>query len=286
MPLPALAVVSHLDAEERRHVGDARRLLHVVRDDRDRVVALELVDEIFDARRRDRIERRRRLVHEDHVGLDCERARDAESLLLAAGEAERVLLEAVLHLVPERGMSEHALDALVEILLHAEHARPEGDVVVDRLRERIRLLEHHADPTPNLDLVDLGRVQVTAVVEDLPVDLRAGDLVVHPVQAADERALPAARRPDERGDRVLVHVERRLAERQSPAVRHRESVDVEDDVAGPHVGRRRAGQLADATAVESRCGGRLVHDCQEHAFARSSMRPVSRQPREARADAW
>ena len=100
--VPALAVLAHLDAEERGHVRDARGLLHVVRDDRDRVLALELVDEILDARRRDRIERRRGLVHEDHVRLDRERARDAEALLLAAGEAERVLLQTVLDLVPER----------------------------------------------------------------------------------------------------------------------------------------------------------------------------------------
>jgi hypothetical protein len=76
----------YLDAEERRHVGDARCLLHVVRDDHDRVVALQGVHEVLDARRGDRIERRSRLVHEQHVRLDGEAARDAEPLLLPAGE--------------------------------------------------------------------------------------------------------------------------------------------------------------------------------------------------------
>ena len=50
--------------------------------------------EILDRRRRDRIERRRGLVHEDHVRLDREAARDAEPLLLAAGEAVGVRLQA------------------------------------------------------------------------------------------------------------------------------------------------------------------------------------------------
>src|SRR5690606_42021262 len=45
--------------EERRHVGYPGRLLHVVRDDHDRVVALQFVDEFFDVLGGDRVERRR-----------------------------------------------------------------------------------------------------------------------------------------------------------------------------------------------------------------------------------
>ena len=106
--VPARAVLVQLDAEERRHVGDTCRLLHVVRDDHDRVLALQLVHQVLDARRRDRVERRRGLVHQDHVRLDGERARDAEALLLPAREAECVVLEPVLDLVPERGLAERA----------------------------------------------------------------------------------------------------------------------------------------------------------------------------------
>ena len=52
---------------------------------------------------------------------------------------------------------------------------------------------------------------------------RAGDQVVHAVETAQERALAAARRPDERGDVVLVDVERRLAKRdRAPDKRHRQ----------------------------------------------------------------
>ena len=155
IPLPALAVVMHFDREERRHVCDAGRLLHIVRHDDDRVLALQVVHEILDPRCRDRVERRRRLVHQDDVRLGGERARDAEPLLLAAGEPERGVFEAVLDLVPERGPAQAALDTVVEIVLHPERARAEGDVVVDRLRERVRLLEDHADPAAHFDRVDV-----------------------------------------------------------------------------------------------------------------------------------
>ena len=75
------------DVEERGAVGDARRLLHVVGHDDDRVVVLELLDEVFDRERRDRVERGAGLVHEQHVGGHRDRARDAETLLLSAGKA-------------------------------------------------------------------------------------------------------------------------------------------------------------------------------------------------------
>ena len=57
--------------------------------------------------------------------------------------------------VPQRRLRA-PLDTLVEVLLQPEHARAEDDVVVDRLRERVRLLEHHPDPPAHLDRVDLG----------------------------------------------------------------------------------------------------------------------------------
>ena len=104
---------------------------------------------------------------------------------------------------------ERALDDLVHVALHAEHARAERDVVVDRLGERVRLLEDHADPLAHLDRVDVGGVEVLAVVEDLALDRGAGDQVVHPVEAADQGGLAAARGADQRGDLVLADVEAR-----------------------------------------------------------------------------
>src|SRR5687768_15586424 len=96
--------VAYLDelaeVEVRRALGDARGLLHRVRDDRDRVVLLELIDQVLDARRRNRVERRARLVHEDDVGIDGDRARDTKPLLLSAREPRARLLEPVLDLGP------------------------------------------------------------------------------------------------------------------------------------------------------------------------------------------
>src|SRR6266536_6366183 len=84
------AIMLHEAAEHEEGgvLGDPRRLLHVVRDDCDRVVPLQVVDELLDLLRRDGVERRRRLVHEEDLRLDGKRARDAEALLLSAREAQ------------------------------------------------------------------------------------------------------------------------------------------------------------------------------------------------------
>src|SRR5258708_608739 len=73
--------LDHLaEIHEGGEVGDARRLLHVVGDDGDRVVVLELVDQLFDLGGRDRVERRAGLVEQDHLRLDGDGARDTEAL--------------------------------------------------------------------------------------------------------------------------------------------------------------------------------------------------------------
>ncbi len=83
------------EMEERGHLRDAGGLLHRVGDDDDGEVGCELVDQLFDLGGRDRIERRARLVHQDHFGANRDGAGDAEALLLAAGETGAACREAV-----------------------------------------------------------------------------------------------------------------------------------------------------------------------------------------------
>src|SRR5690606_24413197 len=66
------------DAEERRVIRYTLRLLHIVGYDDDRILFLQLAHQLFDTLRRDGIERRTRLVHEDDLRLDGDRARDAQ----------------------------------------------------------------------------------------------------------------------------------------------------------------------------------------------------------------
>jgi len=126
----------------------------------------------------------------------------------------------VLHLVPERGLLEAPLDdpAQLHAIAHAMHARPERHVVEDRLRERVGLLEDHADAAPQLDRVDRRVVDRDPIDQHASLDADAADVVVHPVEAAEERRLAAARRPDERRHPPLADIERDVVEGDRAAV--------------------------------------------------------------------
>src|SRR4051812_7185376 len=83
-------------------VGNARGLLHVMGDDGDGVVFRQFLDQFLDSGGRNRVERRARLVEQYHFGTHRDGARNAQPLLLPAGQAEAGRIELVLDLVPQR----------------------------------------------------------------------------------------------------------------------------------------------------------------------------------------
>ncbi|CDN42745.1 hypothetical protein BN871_BW_00170 [Paenibacillus sp. P22] len=185
--------------EEYRAVGNPGRLMHVVRHHDDRILFLELADELLDLERRDRVQSGRSLVHEQHLRLHGQSARDAQPLLLSAREAQRGLAEQILHFLPQRGAAQAALDDIVQagFVPDAMQARTIGDIVEDRLGKRIGLLEHHADTLAEHFHVGVRAVDILSVQLDAAADLNAGHEVVHPVQRAEEGGFAAAGRSDE-----------------------------------------------------------------------------------------
>src|SRR3954452_23064903 len=203
-----LAGVVELDQLAEIHegglVGDARRLLHVVGDDSDRVILGQLLDQLLDLGGRDRVERRTGFVEQDHLGPHRDGAGDAEALLLAAGERQAGGVELVLDLVPQRAAAQRLLDAVVHLGLRdlLIEADAEGDVLVDGHRERRRLLEHHADAGAQQVEVEPGVEDVGLVEHQLTGDALARIEVVHPVENAQQGRLAASGRADEGGDAV------------------------------------------------------------------------------------
>ena len=172
-------------------------------DDEDRVLEGKLAHEVLDLRGCDRIEGGTRLVHEDDLRPHGNAPRDDEPLLLPAGQSAGALLQIVLDLVPEGCLGEAFLDEVVHIRLDVIDAGPVGDVVVDRLRKHVRLLEDHADLPANLDRIDVRAVDVDAVVREQALDLGPGDEIVHAVEGPQEGRLSAAAWTNERGDLAL-----------------------------------------------------------------------------------
>src|SRR6185436_19515643 len=130
---------------------------------------------------------------------------DAQALLLATGQRQPAVLELVLDLVPERGLPEGLLDPIGDLALEAIELEPERHVVEDAHRERIWLLEDHADVPAHGHRVDVPRVDVLALEVDVSLKAKAPDEVVHAVQAAQHGALAAAGRPDEPRDHASLY---------------------------------------------------------------------------------
>ena len=154
--------------------------------------------------------RAERLVHQQHLWLDRDRARDAKALLLAARQAQAALVQLVLDLVPQGGTTQRLLDAGVHLALGTAfvQADAESDVVIDGQRERRRLLEHHADLGPQQVQVDARLQDILAVQQNLAGRPLLRVEIVDPVHDAQQGGLAAAARPDEGRD--LAVVERQL----------------------------------------------------------------------------
>ncbi len=165
-----------------------------------------------------RVERRARLVHQQHPRLDRHRPGDAQALLLAAGQAAAGGVEAVLDLVPQAAEPQAVLDEVVLVgagRLGAGELQPGEHVVADRhRRERVGLLEHHADLATGVGELAVGCVDVLPVEQHLAGELRARHQLVHPVEGAQERRLAAAGRADQRGDPACLHRQRDPVEDQ------------------------------------------------------------------------
>ena len=126
-------------------VGATRGLLHVVGHDNDGVILFQFSDQLFNTPGRDRVQRRAGLIQQQNFRTNSDTARDAQTLLLATGERISALMQFIFGFIPQCGFGQCPLHALIHIragkLLKQAHAK--GDVVINRHRERRRLLEHH-----------------------------------------------------------------------------------------------------------------------------------------------
>ena len=92
------------------------------------------------------------------------------------------------------------ISSSVALVAHAVDAQAVDHVLVDRLRERVRLLEHHADALAQLDHVDARVVDVDAVERISPSMRTPSIRSFMRLRQRSSVRLAAARRPDERGD--------------------------------------------------------------------------------------
>ena len=206
-----LAVVDHDDA-----IGERQRRAPV-RDEQRRARAGDPAQRRVDLLLDPRVDRRRRVVEQQDLGIREQRARERDPLALAAREREalladdRVVAVRQLHdeLVRLRG-TRRGLD-----LRRGRVGPAERDVGGDRVGEEERVLEHHADAAAqrlerrvaHVDAVDRDRAGVHVV----EARQQEPDGRLARTRAADERDRLARR--DGEGEVAQHRLGRRVAER-------------------------------------------------------------------------
>ena len=81
------------------------------------------------------------------MGAMCEEAIASAAKALTTGHAKGVLLQSVLNLIPDSGISQRTLHDFIQFYLVSDAVGTwaVGNVIVNAHREGIGLLEHHAD---------------------------------------------------------------------------------------------------------------------------------------------
>ncbi len=206
-------------------VGDRRDDREVVRDvdQGDGALALKAPELRQDARLRDDVETRGRLVEHHERRIADERERDREPLLLAARELVR---EAALEGAVGRKVDalEDACDALVHALLEGVGPQHLAHVIADpdgRVQCRSRILRHvrHEPPAERAQLMRLPAGDLLAADANAPgLDAEPGPRVAE--QSLGDGRLAAARLSDHTEDLAGGDVERDvLHDRTPPDVR-------------------------------------------------------------------
>ena len=190
------------DLHDGHQVAELDRLVDVVGHEKDGLgqTLLEAQELVLEAFPDDRVDGAEGLVHQHHGRIGGQRPRHPDALALAAGELARVAIAIEVGLEPDE-RQELVGEAALPRLVPAQESRHDRDVRPDgEMRKQSNLLDHVADPPPQLDRV--LRRDVPPVDQDLPA--RRLDQPVDHLQA---RGLAAAGGPHQHTDLACRHAE-------------------------------------------------------------------------------
>jgi hypothetical protein len=177
---------------------------------------LDLADVLADADAQLRVEVRERLVEQQHLRLEHERAGERDALLLAARDPRRVAVQ----VVRQADELEHPLDALLHLTLRQlPQPQAEGDVLEHRhvRPQRVALEHHRRRPALRRQAGDVASVDEDATAIGME---EAAD-------HAQRRRLPAARRAEQAGQLAAAHLEVEVVDDRAAAEVLRDALDAE-----------------------------------------------------------
>ncbi len=128
--------------------------------------------------------------------------------------------------MPQRGGARRALHRFIQQAPVAHALQPQAvhHVFMNRFRERVRPLEHHAHPPPQRH-VDLRTGDRRAVQLQLALDAAVVHQIVHAVETAQQRRFTAARGADQGRHPVFRDTQRNIVQHLFVAIKQVEAVD-------------------------------------------------------------
>ena len=184
-----------------------------------RAALLQLANRRLNRGRARHIERRARLIEQQHVGLKRQRARDAQTLLLAAGKLERAAAHVAVDLAKQAHHIQIRLGGLAQAptVPHSAKTQAISNIPLNRKRKRRGLLHH--EPHAGAQLVGAQMRRFLAAQKHVTAPSRPGHVFDRAVQTREQRRLSAARRPDNRRDATPPRLERHIAQHLPLAVK-------------------------------------------------------------------
>ena len=188
-----------------------------------RVQLADLLDHSLDQRR---IDAAGRLVEHDQLRLEHEDLRELDELLLPEGQCAGANVRVLRHT--------DELEQLQRALVLVTCNRVRGQLPPrEGAQRRDNVLEHGHLAEQARDLEGAAEAEMRALERRQPVDalpVEADTPAVgahHPGDQVERGGLAGAVRPDQRGDRALLHVEGEIVDRSEPAEALRKPLDLE-----------------------------------------------------------
>ncbi|EMF03274.1 hypothetical protein F518_22560 [Serratia marcescens VGH107] len=203
--LPGVALFDDLPVDHKHHpIRRFARKADFMRDDHQRDAQIrQSLNHVQHFTDQLGIERGGRLIEQDHLRVQRQRARDGDALLLAAGEVARIGIRLVAQPDGIQQLIGHRLRPFAGV--NFVHHRRFDDVFQHRqVREQVEVLEHVADvdalPENGLFLQLVQPVALAAVTDVVAVD--ADKALVHALQVVDrpqQRRFARAGRAEDHG---------------------------------------------------------------------------------------
>ena len=166
------------------------------------------MDQLLHLSRRNRVECRRRLIHQQYRRRDSHRTGDTKPLLLSAGQRISRLLQLIFHLIPKSRSFQRFLHTMANesIVFYSINTKSVSYILEYTFRKRIRTLEHHSYILAEFVHFHPFRIYIMSVDTDFSLQTGSRNQIIHPVEKPEESRLTATGRSDKSDNRLFLNL--------------------------------------------------------------------------------